>query len=583
MVRKLLKSVREYKKDSILAPLLVTGEVILEVFIPYLMANLIDFGIDKGDMGYVAKTGLLLLISAFASLFFGVMAGNRAAVASNGFAKNLRHDMYYNVQNFSFLNIDKFSTASIITRLTTDVTRVQMAYQMIIRMVVRSPAMLIFSLAMSFRIDAKLSLIFLAGVPVLGIGLMVITKIAFPLFNKVFKIYDRLNGTVQENLRGMRVVKSFVREDYEENKFKNISEDIYKGFSKAERTVAFNMPLMQISMYAVMLLLSWFGARAVVASGGDPAIGLSTGELMGLFTYAMQILSSLMFVSMIFVMITMSRASGERIVEILDETSDIVNPENPVMQVENGDILFENVSFSYKKSAENLVLTDINLDIKSGETVGILGVTGSSKSSLVQLIPRLYDVTKGSVKVGGIDVREYDLNTLRDSVSMVLQKNELFGGTIKENLRWGNEFATDEELVTACKLAQAHEFITSFPEGYDRYIEQGGTNVSGGQKQRICIARAILKKPKILILDDSTSAVDTKTDLLIRKALTERIPDTTKIIIAQRVSSVQEADKIILMEDGKIVAMGTHNELLKNSEIYKEVYDSQVKGGEEDA
>lgn len=583
MVRKLLKSVREYKKDSILAPLLVTGEVILEVFIPYLMANLIDFGIDKGDMGYVAKTGLLLLISAFASLFFGVMAGNRAAVASNGFAKNLRHDMYYNVQNFSFLNIDKFSTASIITRLTTDVTRVQMAYQMIIRMVVRSPAMLIFSLVMSFRIDAKLSLIFLAGVPVLGIGLMVITKIAFPLFNKVFKIYDRLNGTVQENLRGMRVVKSFVREDYEEKKFKNISEDIYKGFSKAERTVAFNMPLMQISMYTVMLLLSWFGARAVVASGGDPAIGLSTGELMGLFTYAMQILSSLMFVSMIFVMITMSRASAERIVEILDETSDIVNPENPVMQVENGDILFENVSFSYKKSAENLVLTDINLDIKSGETVGILGVTGSSKSSLVQLIPRLYDVTKGSVKVGGIDVREYDLNILRDSVSMVLQKNELFGGTIKENLRWGNEFATDEELVTACKLAQAHEFITSFPEGYDRYIEQGGTNVSGGQKQRICIARAILKKPKILILDDSTSAVDTKTDLLIRKALTERIPDTTKIIIAQRVSSVQEADKIILMEDGKIVAMGTHNELLKNSEIYKEVYDSQVKGGEEDA
>ncbi len=583
MIKKLLKSVREYKKDSILTPVFVMGEVILEVFIPYLMANLIDYGIDRGDMGYVFKTGLLLLLSAFISLFFGVVAGNRASVASNGFAKNLRHDMYYNVQNFSFLNIDKFSTASIITRLTTDVTRVQMAYQMIIRMVVRSPAMLIFSLVMSFGIDTKLSLIFLAGVPVLGIGLIFITKIAFPLFNKVFKIYDKLNATVQENLRGMRVVKSFVREDYEEKKFKNISGDIYKGFSKAERTVAYNMPLMQISMYAVMLLLSWFGARAVVASGGDPALGLSTGELMSLFTYALQILSSLMFVSMIFVMITMSRASAERIVEILDETSDIVNPENPVTEVKNGDITFENVSFSYKKSSENFVLTDINLNIKSGETVGVLGVTGSSKSSLVQLIPRLYDVTKGSVKVGGVDVREYDLDTLRDAVSMVLQKNELFGGTIKENLRWGNEFATDEELVNACKLAQAHEFITNFPEGYDRYIEQGGTNVSGGQKQRICIARALLKKPKILILDDSTSAVDTKTDLLIRKAFTEKIPDTTKIIIAQRVSSVQDADKILLMEDGKIVAQGTHNELLENSEIYKEVYDSQVKGGEEDA
>ncbi len=582
MIKKLLKSVREYKKDSILAPVLVTGEVILEVFIPYLMANLIDFGIDKGDMGYVFKTGLLLLISAFVSLFFGVAAGNRAAVASNGFAKNLRRDMYYNVQNFSFLNIDKFSTASIITRLTTDVTRVQMAYQMIIRMVVRSPAMLIFSLAMSFKIDAKLSLIFLAGVPVLGVGLIFITKRAFPLFNKVFKVYDRLNGTVQENLRGVRVVKSFVREDYEEKKFKDISESIYDGFSKAEKTVAFNMPLMQISMYAVMLLLSWFGARAVVASGGDPALGLSTGELMSLFTYAMQILSSLMFVSMIFVMITMSRASAERIVEILDETSDITNPENPVMEVKDGSITFEKVNFAYKKGS-SLVLTDINLDIKSGETIGILGVTGSSKSSLVQLIPRLYDVTDGCVKVGGVDVRNYDLDTLRDSVSMVLQKNELFGGTIKENLRWGNEFATDEELINACKLAQAHEFITSFPEGYDRYIEQGGTNVSGGQKQRICIARAILKKPKILILDDSTSAVDTKTDLLVRKALTERIPDTTKIIIAQRVSSVQDADKILVMEDGRIVAMGTHNELLANSEIYKEVYDSQMKGGEEDA
>lgn len=579
MFRKLLKSVREYKKDSLLAPIYVTGEVIIEVFIPYLMANLIDYGIDKGDMGYVAKTGLFLLLSALTSLLFGVIAGNKAAVASNGFAKNLRRDMYYNVQNFSFMNIDKFSTASIITRLTTDVMRVQMAYQMVIRLVVRSPMMLIFSLIMSFRIDAKLSLIFLAIVPILMVGLLVIVKKAFPLFNKVFKTYDKLNATVQENLRGIRVVKSFVREDYEEEKFNKISKEIYEGFSKAEKVVSFNMPLMQIAMYAVMLLISWFGARAVVASGGDPAMGLSTGELMSLFTYAMQILSSLMVVSMIFVMLTMSKASGERIVEILDEKTDMENPHNAVTEVKNGDITFSDVIFSYSKSGINPVLSDINLDIKSGQMIGILGVTGSSKSSLVQLIPRLYDVKSGSVKVAGVDVRDYDIESLRNAVAMVLQKNVLFAGTIKENLRWGNENATDEEIVRACKLAQADEFVNTFPEKYDTFIEQGGTNVSGGQKQRLCIARALLKKPKILILDDSTSAVDTKTDLLIRKAFKEEIPDITKIIIAQRVSSVQEADQIIVMDNGSISAVGTHDELLKNSEIYREVYESQVKGG----
>lgn len=581
MVAKLLKSVREYKKDSILTPLFVTFEVILEVFIPYLMANLIDFGIDKGDMNYILKTGLILLLSAILSLTFGVVAGNKAAVASNGFAKNLRKDMYYNVQNFSFTNIDKFSTASIITRLTTDVSRVSMAYQMIIRMVVRSPAMLIFSLIMSFGIDVKLSLLFLAAIPVLLVGLLFIVKKAFPLFGKVFKIYDKLNRVVQENLRGIRVVKSFVRGENEEEKFKEISNDIYEGFSKAEKTVAFNMPLMQIAMYAVMLLLSWFGARAVVLSGANPDLGLSTGELMGLFTYAMQILSSLMFVSMIFVMLTMSKASGERIVEILNEKSDIVNPENPVTEVKNGEISFENVSFSYGKNNQP-ALKDATFKINSGEMIGILGSTGSGKSTLVQLIPRLYDVTEGKVSVGGVDVRDYDMNTLRSAVSMVLQKNVLFAGTLKENLRWGNADATDEELIKASKLAQADDFINTFPEKYDTMIEQGGTNLSGGQKQRVCIARAILSKPKILILDDSTSAVDVKTDVLIRKALKKEIPDTTKIIIAQRISSIQDADKIIVMDDGKISAIGKHEELLSNNEIYKEVYESQIKGGNGD-
>lgn len=581
MVKTLMKSVREYKKDSLITPVLVIGEVVMETLIPVLMANLIDYGIDGGNMNYVVKMGLVLLLSAFASLFFGVAAGKTAAVASTGFAKNLRKDMYYNVQNFSFSNIDKFSTASIVTRLTTDVTNVQNAYQMIIRIVVRAPMMLIFSLLMSFRIDAKLSLIFVVALPILAVGLFFIIRKAHPLFNRVFKIYDKLNGVVQENLRGIRVVKSFVREEHEKEKFGKISNEIYQTFSKAEKTIAFNMPLMQVAMYAVMLLISWFGARAVVACGGDPALGLSTGELMSLFTYAMQILSSLMMVSMIFVMLTMSRASGDRIAEILEENSDLKNPENPVTEVRDGDICFENVSFSYGKKGAKPVLKDIDLHIKSGQTVGILGGTGSSKSSLVQLIPRLYDVTGGRITVGGVDVRDYDIESLREEVAMVLQKNVLFSGTIKENLRWGNEQATDEELVHACRLSQADDFIRSFPDGYDTYIEQGGANVSGGQKQRLCIARALLKKPKILILDDSTSAVDTKTDALIRKAFKEEIPDTTKIIIAQRVSSVQDADQIIVMDDGQIAALGTHDELLQTSEIYREVYESQVKGGRE--
>ncbi len=581
MVKTLMKSVREYKKDSLITPVLVIGEVVMETLIPVLMANLIDYGIDGGNMNYVVKMGLVLLLSAFASLFFGVAAGKTAAVASTGFAKNLRKDMYYNVQNFSFSNIDKFSTASIVTRLTTDVTNVQNAYQMIIRIVVRAPMMLIFSLLMSFRIDARLSLIFVVALPILAVGLFFIIRKAHPLFNRVFKIYDKLNGVVQENLRGIRVVKSFVREEHEKEKFGKISNEIYQTFSKAEKTIAFNMPLMQVAMYAVMLLISWFGARAVVACGGDPALGLSTGELMSLFTYAMQILSSLMMVSMIFVMLTMSRASGDRIAEILEENTDLKNPENPVTEVRDGDICFENVSFSYGKRGAKPVLKDIDLHIKSGQTVGILGGTGSSKSSLVQLIPRLYDVTGGRITVGGVDVRDYDIESLREEVAMVLQKNVLFSGTIKENLRWGNEQATDEELVHACRLSQADDFIRSFPDGYDTYIEQGGTNVSGGQKQRLCIARALLKKPKILILDDSTSAVDTKTDALIRKAFKEEIPDTTKIIIAQRVSSVQDADQIIVMDDGQIAALGTHDELLQTSEIYREVYESQVKGGRE--
>ena len=579
MIKKLAGSIRQYKKASILAPFYVTLEVVMEVIIPALMANLIDYGIDAGNMAYVAKTGAALLISAMLSLAFGILAGREAAAASAGYAKNLRRDMFYNLQKFSFSNIDKYSTASIVTRLTTDVTNVQNAYQMIVRMAIRSPMMLIFSLAVSFSIDRQLSLIFLAAVPVLGFGLWLIMSRAHPIFERVFRTYDRLNRVVQENLRGIRVVKSFVREGYEVKKFEEISNSIYKDFSKAERILAFNMPLMQFCMYSCVLLVSWFGARAIVASGGDPAAGLSAGELMGLITYAMQILMSLMGLSMVFVMITISRASAERIVEILDEESDLKNCGAPLFKVENGGVRFENVSFSYSKESDKLCLDNINLTIEPGETVGILGGTGSSKSTLVQLIPRLYDVTDGRVMVGGADIRDYDIKTLRKAVAMVLQKNVLFSGTIKENLRWGNEAATDEEIIHACRLAQAHDFIEAFPEKYDTFIEQGGTNVSGGQKQRLCIARALLGKPEILILDDSTSAVDTKTDAQIRKALRNEIPGTTKIIIAQRVSSVQDADKIAVMDDGRIIAVGRHEELLQSCPVYKEVYDSQAKGG----
>ena len=582
MIKKLMESIRQYKKASILAPVLVLVEVAMEIIIPLVMAELIDKGIDQGHMPSVIKFGIILLISAMISLLFGALAGKYAAIASSGFARNLRHDMYYKIQEYSFANIDKFSTASIVTRLTTDVTNLQMAYQMIIRMAVRCPFMLVFALITSFGIDANLSFVFLVAIPILGFGLLFIANHVHPIFERVFRTYDKLNRVVQENLRGIRVVKSFTREDHEIEKFESISNTIYKDFSKAEKILAFNMPLMQFSMYACMLIVSWLGARAIVACGGDAALGLSTGEFMSLITYATQILMSLMAVSMVFVMIIISRASAERIYEILVEESTLHNGENPIYQVKDGSISFENVTFSYSEKNEKPVLDHINLKILSGQTIGILGGTGSSKSSLVQLIPRLYDVTEGRVTVGGVDVREYDIESLRNQVAMVLQKNELFSGTIKDNLRWGNENATDDEILHACQLACADEFVSSFPQGYDTYIEQGGTNVSGGQKQRLCIARALLKKPKILILDDSTSAVDTKTDAMIRKAFREEIPDTTKIIIAQRVSSVQDADQILVMDDGKLAACGTHEELLQSCKIYQEVYYSQNKGGAQD-
>ena len=577
MIKTLMKSIREYKKQSILAPAFVALEVIMEVIIPFLMAKLIDDGIYAGNMSVIYKIGLTLVISAIMSLIFGVLSGKFAATASAGFAKNLRKDMYYNVQNFSFGNIDKFSTSSIVTRLTTDVTNLQQAYQMIIRIAVRSPLMLISALIMSMNINVRLSLIFLILLPIIGIGLFFITKKAHPIFEKVFKTYDKLNNVALENVRGIRVVKSYVLEDEEKKKFGKVSDEIYRLFTKAETIVAFVSPLMQFAIYTCIILISWFGARIIV---NTHMADLTTGQLTSLITYTTQILMSLMMFSMIFVMITISRASAERIVEIINERTDLSNPENPIKEVKTGDIEFKDVSFSYVKDKKKLCLKDINLKIKSGETVGIIGGTGSSKTSLIQLIPRLYDVTEGAVLVSGNDVKKYDLETLRNSVAVVLQKNVLFSGTIKENLKWGNKDASDEEIKRVCKLAKADEFIESFPDKYDTYIEQDGTNVSGGQKQRLCIARALLKKPKILILDDSTSAVDTKTDSLIRKAFREEIPDTTKIIIAQRINSVQDADKIIVMDNGKINAVGTHEELLENNEIYREVYSSQMKGAD---
>ncbi len=578
MIKKLLSSVREYKKDTILSPVYVTFESILEIIIPTLMAFLIDNGINQKNMPYVLQIGLALVAAAALSLLTGVLAGRSAAVASAGFAKNLRRDMFYRVQKFSFSNIDRFSTASLITRLTTDVTNVQNAYQMVVRLAVRAPLMIVFALIFAFRIDSRLSLIFLAAIPVLGTGLLLIMSRVHPVFVRVFETYDKLNNVVQENLRGIRVVKSYTREDYEEKKFEKISRSIFLDFVKAEKRLSFNMPLMQACLYTSMILLSWFGAKAIVASGNNAALGLSTGGLTSLITYAMQILMSLMMLSMVLVMIIISRASAERIVEILDEESDLQNGAEPVRVVRDGSVTFEDVSFAYTRKADKPVLDGINLSIASGKTIGIIGGTGSSKSSLVQLIPRLYDVMGGKVAVGGVDVRDYDLDALRNQVAMVLQKNVLFSGTIRENLRWGDENATEEELVRACRIAQADGFIREFPEQYDTYIEQGGANVSGGQRQRLCIARALLKKPKILILDDSTSAVDTKTDSLIRQGLRQALPETTKIIIAQRVASVQDADMIVVMDDGRISEAGTHEQLLESSAIYREVYESQNRG-----
>ena len=576
MIKRLSQCIREYKKDAILSPLYVLVESLLDVAIPFVMAGLIDKGIEAGNMSMILRYGAILVGFALVALTFGALSGRSCARATAGFARNLRHDMFHHLQVYSFSNIDKFSSAGLVTRLTTDVSNVQNAFMMIIRTLIRCPAMLIFAMVMSFRINHDISLIFLAVIPILGVGLYLIIKHVHPVFERVFKTYDRLNGVVQENLSGIRVVKNFVREDHEIEKFDTISGTIYKDFSLAERILALNSPLMQGCVYACMIFVSWLGAKQIVIGN------MSTGNLMSFFTYIMQILSSLMMLSMVFVMITMSCASAERIVEVLDEESDITNCDNPVYEVKDGSVEFTDVSFSYAKRPDKTVLDDIDLIIPSGQTVGIIGGTGSSKSSLVQLIPRLYDVTGGCVKVGGVDVRNYDLQTLRHNVAMVLQKNTLFSGTIKENLCWGNPDATDEELVHACRLAQADDFISTFPDGYDTYIEQGGTNVSGGQKQRLCIARAILRKPKILILDDSTSAVDTKTDALIRQAFREEIPNTTKIIIAQRISSVMDADQIVVMDNGRINACGTHEELLANNEIYREVYESQQKGGLEE-
>lgn len=573
MLKTLLAQVKEYKKVAIITPILVIIEVILEVMIPFLMSMIIDKGINVNDLNAVMIIGIIMLVASFISLLAGALAGKYAAKASTGFAKNLRKAMYYNIQDFSFANIDKYSTAGLVTRLMTDVTNVQNAFQMVIRMCIRAPLMLICAMTMAFTINAQLALVFVVAIIFLGIVLTFIMTRAHPLFKRIFRTYDDLNASVQENINGIRVVKAYVREEFEDQKFKKTSGLIYKLFLKAENYLVFNQPLMQFTVYGCIIMISWFGAHMIV--GGS----LTTGELTSMFTYVMMILMSLMMLSMVFVMIVMSIASAQRISEVINEKSTLHDPSNPDYKIQDGSIDFNHVYFSYFDDQDEVNLRDINVHIKSGQTIGIIGGTGSAKSTFVQLIPRLYDVTKGEVLVGGKDVRSYDLDTLRNEVAMVLQKNVLFSGTIKENLRWGKKDATDQEIEHACKLAQADEFIQRFPDKYDTYIEQGGSNVSGGQKQRLCIARALLKKPKILILDDSTSAVDTKTDALIRKAFKEEIPGTTKIIIAQRISSVEDADLIIVLDDGKISAMGTNQELLQTCEIYQDIYQTQKKGG----
>ena len=581
MIRRLARCIREYKWAALLSPVCMIGEVAMEVTIPMVMANLYDYGIQYQNMPYIAKQSLLLVICALASLCFGVLSAIFASKAGTGFARNLRHDMFHHVQSYSFRSIDKFSTASIVTRLTSDVANLQMTFQMLIRMAIRCPMMLILALAQALRISTKLSTIYLIVMPILILVLALLTPVVFKIFDRGFKTIDKLNNTVQENIHGIRVVKSFVREKKEVGKFTAVSDSLYKDFTKAEKILALNAPVMQFCVYSCMLFISCVGAKMVVASGNNPDVGLTTGQLSAMFGFTSQILMGLMNLSMVFVMLTMSRTPLRRCGELLSEVPDLTSPADPVTQIPDGAIDFENVSFRYSEAAGRNSLDNISLHIPSGATVGILGGTGSGKSTLVQLIPRLYDVTEGSLKVGGKDVREYDLELLRDSVAMVLQKNVLFSGSIKENLRWGNPEATDEEMEHACRLACAHDFITAFPDGYDTHIEQGGKNVSGGQKQRLCIARALLKKPKILILDDSTSAVDTATDAAIRQAFREQIPGTTKLIIAQRVASVQDADLIVVLDNGSIVATGNHDQLLATSQIYREVFESQKKGGDE--